>query len=66
MCEQLKFTSAGECGDSLSASFPLRPSPVELQGARLEGRLALAVKLARRDLQRHIAECLAHSQLSAV
>ena len=62
---QLKFTTATSGPpDSLSARFPPRPSPLELQSAHtvrgagpcgpvLAERLALAVRLARRDL--HLA-----------
>lgn len=65
MCEQLKFLSGRESEDSLSARFPLRPSPVELRGAAMEERLALAVRLARRDLRRHIAPTHRTCQLPA-
>lgn len=62
MCavDQLKFTERPP--DSLSVLFPPRPSPVQLHGiARTAGsyavgeRLALAVRLARRDLHHSLA-----------
>ena len=56
---QVQFTApCAEPGDSLSGCFPSRPSPVELHGAvktAMGERLALAVRLARRDLLRSIA-----------
>ena len=69
--EQLRFTARFSGGsDSLSAYFPPNPPPVELLGAvkgdaALSERLALAVRLARRDLQRSLARGKYRSHLSA-
>lgn len=59
--EQLNFTVwPADHQDSLSTSYPSRPPPLILDGnctdrTAMGERLALAVRLARRDLQRSLA-----------
>ena len=57
MCsvDQLKFTDSSP--DSISTFSPPRPSPVQLHGTAgtMGERLALAVRLARRDLRLSLA-----------